>query len=333
MNILKLIVASFIVLICAHCTPKEAINPIFEGDIELSSTNKNLKDVLNTLKDKEIINGTLYIGDIDVQSLDVLKTIKTIKSNLIISNALVSDLRFLSSLENVSGDTKIFANKNLSTVAGLEKLQFTQELYISGGYKVLILDAIQNINVAKSLTFEAINVEAFPIFKNITTIDGSIFIQNNAIKDLNCFPNLTTVTKSFYIIVNDSLKRINGLNQLLKVGNDLTIFGKTIEKLEGLKNLTSVGNMISIVSPSLNGLSDLSKLSSVLSFNMSSTNCENLVGLENLTTVQYINITANPKLFNFCALKPLLLKNSNINYTIADNLLNPTKTDIITKCN
>ena len=333
MNILKLIVASFIVLICAHCTPKEAINPIFEGDIELSSTNKNLKDVLNTLKDKEIINGTLYIGDIDVQSLDVLKTIKTIKSNLIISNALVSDLRFLSSLENVSGDTKIFANKNLSTVAGLEKLQFTQELYISGGYKVLILDAIQNINVAKSLTLGAINVEAFAVFKNITTIDGSIFIQNNAIKDLNCFPNLTTVTKSFYIIVNDSLKRINGLNQLLKVGDGLTIFSKSLEKLDGLKNLTTVGNSFLISSPVLNSLSDLSKLASVLSFHVSGTNCENLIGLENLTNAQYINIRANQKLSNFCALKPLLLKSNNINYIVVDNLINPTKADIIANCN
>ena len=268
------------------CRP-ETINvpTTYEGQVSIAGTNPNLSQLLIDLKNKETINGDVYIKTYGNSFLEFFKSIKTINGNLEISETQATDLAFLSGLKTINGNITININPNLKSIKGLENLKKAKGFALYGFYPVNVsidLTPIQNIAVSDIFNLQYLANDSFPFFKNITALSNYLIIGNTNLKDLKCLSNLTTVSKSITISSNNNLLNLEGLNQLTATGQFYIIENQQIETLKGLENLKICTKEVSISGSKLKSISSLNSLNSVESLYLTGIECDNLNGLENL---------------------------------------------------
>lgn len=204
------------------------------------------------------------------------------------------------------------------------------------------------------------------LLSNLTIVENGFIIKNTDLTSLNGLESLiavgTTNAGGFAIELNNQLENMEGLDMLEVVWGDFTIknnnnlinlsglssfevvnFGDftvsnsdNIQSLIGLEKLSFVGNSFRLSeNPQLNDITSLTSLyymSSLIILNEYS--LETLNGLENLFHVEYIHITGNSLLSDYCALQPFFLSvNYNGFYSVGENLENPSIQDIIDNCN
>ncbi len=154
-------------------------------------------------------------------------------------------------------------------------------------------------------------INNFPTnYPGCTEIGVSVTIQGNNITNLNGLSNVTSITKSLFILNNPALTSLNGLSNLSNIGVELTIDNDdALTSLSGLNNLPFIGGSLDISNNAL--LSDLTALSGVdhvngylgVSFNPA---LVTLNGLNNVATIgRYLQINNNNALTSLNSLNNL----------------------------
>ncbi len=339
-NLSEFMVALVAVLIFS-CQTKEKMLPsvtTFEGKLTVSQGGfENFSNRIKDFATIETVNGDVLIKDFDEIYLSFLKNIKTINGNLEIIDSKIINLDFFSSLESVSGNIRIEGNRNLISLKGLEKLKKAKGLTLNGNFgngSFIDLVPIQNIMLTETLNFCYLLNDSFPLFKNLNTLSSFFFIyQCDGIKNLKSFSNLTSIANCRMVVgLNDSLKSLEGLDNITSVGSAYIHINTRLETLKGLDNLKTVAGLFSIYSNPLKSISNLKNLNRVDTLELSYTECDSLNGLENLLTCKKLQIKSNPLLTNFCALKPLFLANNAVEWHASYNLQNPTIEDVKSNC-
>ncbi|MCB9285646.1 MAG: T9SS type A sorting domain-containing protein [Lewinellaceae bacterium] len=132
--------------------------------------------------------------------------------------------------------------------------------------------------------------------KDLTTINGSLFVQGNpSLTNLIGLDNVTFLGDDLIIIGNESLTNLTGLNNVLYINGILYVVGnKALTSLDGLDNLTSIGGSISIggntILTNLSGLGNVTFVGGLLTIATGNKSLKNLSGLNNVTSIGGLNL-------------------------------------------
>lgn len=215
------------------------------------------------------VGGGLSISDTSLTNLDALGALTSVSGSslTISSNALLTDVSGLASLENLDTQLSIASNEILPHLDGLSNLVTV------GGLEIFSNDALVNVNGLSSLTSIG---EFIRVWNNesLTNLDGlsGLLVVNGDISSLSIMRNaslsslvglssITSVTNDVVIIENTSLGNVDGLSTLANVDGSLRIQGDPLQNLNGLSGLVSVGGNLEIyrsdLLTSIDGLSSL----------------------------------------------------------------------------
>lgn len=165
-----------------------------------------------------IISGDVNISISNITNLDSLYSIQRIQGNLnITNNPLLSDLSGLSSLKSVIGTLNMYANDSITNLNGLSEID----------------------------TLGALEVVYNPLLTSICGLDSlvvlnSIDINSNPLLDSLCFNFILNnhLQGSLFIVGNDSLKNLKGLDSLYFIDGDVSIiYNNQLINTEGLNQL------------------------------------------------------------------------------------------------
>ena len=162
----------------------------------------------------------------------------------------LSDLSKLSFLDSIHGDLEIIDLDDLTGLDGLNNIQYVAgDLSVSGNGLLADLTPLHNITkVGGSLTIG--EVVTFPV------IGASFFHQhgNPQLVDLQGLESLVSVGKNLEITANANMVRLNGIQNLSKVGGHLNL---------GNRGTLGSGTPIWIGNSKLTDISPLSQIDSV----------------------------------------------------------------------
>jgi IPT/TIG domain len=202
----------------------------------------------------------------------------------------VINLVSLRYLTSITGNFHIINLSNLSTLNGLDGLN-----YIGNHFRVQDLAKLTNLQGLEALE----------------NIGGDFVIQNDdSLLNLNGITSVTSIGGHFLIFTNDKLNNIEGLVNLKSISKDFMIESNyKLTNFNGLSNLTTINGQLDIYDHSL---------------------LSNIDGLNGLTSIGSLLIQKNDLLSNYCSLRNLISNNDLIGeYSVSENLFNPTKQDII----
>ena len=252
--------------------------------------------------------------------------------NLIIeeTEGAITDLRGLKFLQTVNGNIIIRGNADLSSLEGLENIDFsslnsleitqnpnltkcdlanlcpylrTIPLKIVGNTKncedqfALLEDCINNCISGSILLSTQEEIDNFAItYSACSEIGGNLIIREKNkgnIKDLEGLKNIQQISGFLKIFNNHTLQNLNGLNNLKIIGLDLEIReNPNLKNLKGLDNLQIIQDYL------------------LLSNNNA---LENLEGIENLMGIngfRGLTIEYNPSLTSLQGIKQIIFNNS-----------------------
>jgi len=180
-------------------------------------------------------------------------------------------------------------------------------------------------------------------FNAQTCISDTIYFESQQQIDdfpIN-YPSCTEISGSIYIVNNDEITNLDGLNQIIRVNGALHLFNLSqLNSLSGLSNLQFVGDRLNLSTiPNIPNLGSLNNLSNV-GGDVRVKNCSGLTdlsGLENLVSIggsfsvseheNLVNLTGIENLMQIGGIlgmsqNPLLTSISQINEAISINGLN-----------
>ncbi|MBN2172951.1 MAG: T9SS type A sorting domain-containing protein [Bacteroidales bacterium] len=307
-----------------HCLPEGII---FSTQAEIDSFQINYPGCT------EIEGGILICGGSDITNLNGLHVLTSIGDSLSIrGNDLLNSLDGLDNITTIGGNLNIgrgyegayVGNISLSNLLGLHNLTS-----IGGNFVILGNDSLLNL--------EGLN--------NLTSIGGYLkigHVYNNgsapsALINLSGIENLTSIGGPLYIIENNNLTSLNGLDNLSYIGvgagYSLIIIGNnSLANLNGLENINSLeGRLVIGDNDSLTSISGLSNLNSIGGLNLEFNDAiTNLTGLENVTSISGdLSIHNNPNLSSLGSLENLtsvsghvIIMNNNLTNLMGLNNLN-----------
>jgi hypothetical protein len=159
----------------------------------------------------------------------------------------VSSLGLLSSLVTVNGHFQVSESPNLSSLAGLEKLQHVEGISIDYNPALTSVAALRSLISAP----QAVGISHSPVVSLVgiggITETKDFTIRDTSIVNLEGVEVLRT-SESFNVLDNAFLETFNGTESLLSVGTDLFIINNPrLIDLSGLSSLTSVGDRVAVV--------------------------------------------------------------------------------------
>ena len=341
-------------------------NKIYDGDVILNTQEEVLAFGANhytTIDGSLLVNGTVtelkpleslvivnnsftIKNTVNLKNLEGLHNLKVTGKRfangfLIRNNLALESLNGLNSLEVTYGETDIINNNNLINLQGLNN-------YIgayAGEFRIEDCDSLQSLSGLENFSFvsyylyirnnEVLN--DLSALSRLSFVGERVHISNNPnLENLNGF-DLLTSTKGVDILYNDALKNLDGLRNLVDVSESISIkYNKRLADLTALQNITTTEYLMIEYNNTLTSLSGLDNLISI-NYNISiasNANLLSLTGLENLSSVAgSFQISNNALLGDFCPIKTLLSNNNNQNISIANNLTNPSTSEILNDCN
>lgn len=206
--------------------------------------------------------GTVHITGNDITNLDALSVITRVTGRLMILGGAFEDLQGLHNLEEV-GDELAISTPHLKSLHGLESL----------------------ITVGGALGIGGDSLSSLAGLSSLQSVGGIFSLGDGLYEDCTGLESLQEVGGMF-ISSYEHLKRLDGLNNLNVVHNNLTITNMSdLESIEGLSGLESVHNL-SITSnydlPCLTGLDNLHTITGNLEIS-SNYGMLSLTGLEGVT--------------------------------------------------
>jgi len=165
-----------------------------------------------------------------------------LNANLVINKIDAIDLNFLSKLKRVEGFLYVTENSQLTSLAGLEALEYiANDLIITRNDRLQNLNALSNITGIQRNLIISDNQNLCEIdgLSQIKMVDRDLSISNNdQLVHLNGLQSLQAVGGYFSLTENLKLTEVCGLSALQVVGEDLNIFNnKSLDDLSCLPNL------------------------------------------------------------------------------------------------
>ncbi len=204
--------------------------------------------------------------------------------NITISGTDITDFSGLSQIESNTGFFNIIDNPNLISFSGLGTIQLIGDF--SGIF-------IQNNPILETLT---------PFTQGVEDISGLALNNCPLIDNLQAFEALTNVYE-VQIIGNQGLISLSGLENIISVDTINVSDNPFLESLMGLNGVS--GQIGELIIQSCNSLENLEGLEGITSENNFGINIFNnqgltsLSGLQNITTLSFLNITNNDQLVSF----------------------------------
>lgn len=320
----------FITLVAACSEDEKNIDPedlIYNGDVRI--LNQDELEEFGKKGYKEI-NGSLVFGAPnqfnDIHDLSPLKSIITIKGDLIVSRTSLSNLIGLD-ISSIGGDFSIEGNNSLINFVGVNDLiSLEGDLKINSNPKVTSLNGFSRLSIIKgNIGIEnndgLMSLVGFPKgisigslwihynvnLKNVEGIADVSFREysfftigyNPGLNSLKGMPDINNKVVSLTIDGNDNLTHIDELSVLNNIKTIFISRNPKLENIDGLKNLLSVEDYLVIANNAklteIDGLNNLTIGPEHLGIYYSE-GLQDLKGLENLKTVDSLHIKDNRNL-------------------------------------
>jgi len=233
----------------------------------------------------------------------------------------ILSLSALSSLNRVGGNLSLGNLNSISTLDGLQNIEYANGLLINN------LSLVEDLDPLDKLQTDYIEINNNISLRNIDALDMNsdemitIAIYNHPVlESLHAFSNIKTIRIALIIENNDSLIDLAGLDSIEYVGLDyspnICCGSLIIEDNDNLVSLSALNNLIE-----LKGNTHIAN-----NFNLVS-----IDGFYNLTTLfGDLKIHDNPLLIRFCGLQNLFLSNGHMgDYVVFNNLSNPQPSNIL----
>ena len=154
---------------------------------------------------------------------------------------------------------------------------------------------------------------------------------NESLTSLNGIERLSCV-KSLVIAQNENLRDIQALNNLA-ISEDLIIRNNGLEKIDPINSIDNISEQIFINEPNLDNYELLENLIEIKSLVLGGSLAENLDALVNLERIESeLRITGNQKLTDYCGIKNTLSNSGLIIFETLGNQINPTVIEIVDEC-
>ena len=334
---------------------------VFEGNIHLKSQ-QEVDDF--GLHQYTHVTGDLRIGEYqdywsDIEDLTPLRNLTTLDGNLILAfnGKLISTLG-LENVSKVGGDLEVARNRVLERVEGLQKItSIAGSLFFLENFALENLDGLNQItNVGENVTFyDTPKLKNLDWMVNITAIGGFLSIGYTGINDVNGLSNLRSLGTNLSFYNNPSLKNLDGLGNLSTNINHLNLrMNKSLTSIKGIRNINVTGRLDIFANKMLESLDGLQGIKNPSNLSIGDTGIENLVGLNNLTSVKgdfsvgnnwnlkslsgldalnnidgIFGVHTNYFLKDFCELRDFLTNGNLGSFEATGNSFNPSKQDII----
>lgn len=258
-------------------------------------------------------------GCANLISITGLEKMKEIYGDILIKdNPLLNNLDAWNNLTLVSHDITILNNTSLQRVNCFTKLKWINGIRIVDNPSLLEINGFINLDTI----LETIQIRNNPLLTNISSLSNItttdyIQIENNlSLQDIEGLRNIQSVTRVLNLTNNPSITNLQGLRRLKYAAN------------------LSIANLSQLIN--LAGLDSLTTLTGIFPAYLTianNTQLQNLDALKKLTTVNgTISISGNLALSNFCGLKQLFLSGYNNTFTVGNNAVNPTPSQIVSSC-
>lgn len=299
---------------------------------------------LENLTEIDYLSIYSYEGTIEVAGFASITSIR----NLELSAMTLT----VSGFDNLTSIGFLGLSGNNVNISGLNKITTLQDLYLSGSsLQMSGLNSLANLSYL-SLYGEVINITGLQSLQSLIYLDIS---ANTSVSGLNTIKTVGNLNLSTPQVDNllTNMTTVESLN-LYSYGNSSTI--KSLADL-GFASLTSMRGL-SVSLPSLESLdgfdfsnSDLQyfnayycpKLTDLTGLTTYTGQLENLhidqtalatlEGLDNVTGIDYLYVSYNTALDNWCAIKDIFDNIPSSQRYIDGNLVNPASSDEILGCN
>ena len=256
----------------------------------------------------------------------------------IAGNPLLQNLETFNSVTKIEGSVTIERNASLVSLAGLENIVTLPRLTITSNDALQTLDGLNNLRIiernvaAEGTVPDGLYIAGNPVLESLQalssleSVEGAVHIAFNAALQTLHGLEKNTIFQKLRIEENASLTTLEGLEQIVTIGNNLEILGNP--NLVSLKGLTSLGkitqHLIITGNGSLLSADGLTNPFTVeggvgLESNNALTDLQVLSGMQ---TQQSIRIQANESLTSVAGLENITQLNK---LTIKDN---PVLTDL-----
>ncbi|MCF0075386.1 T9SS type A sorting domain-containing protein [Dyadobacter sp. CY261] len=240
---------------------------------------------------------------------DFNSSCKTVKGDITINGADITDLSPLQNIETIEGKLTIQNNSSLPNLKGLEKLTSVQHLLLYTNDLLTDLSGLEGLKVVSGISHIRFHSKLTSLkgLDNLSTVNSLYVSNNDLLLNLSGLGSLETVTDLLSISVSKKLTSLTGLTKLTSVRRIIVGENDILTDLTGLETLQSVTYQMHITLNksllSLNGLSNLSYLSEV--YITSNDVLPSLSGLETVGSVSWIVVGENKKLTSLTGLNNL----------------------------
>jgi hypothetical protein len=250
----------------------------------------------------------------------------TIKGDMSIAGADITDLSPLANIELFDGILTIQNNTSLTTLEGLDNLANAKTLLILSNNLLTDLSGLEALtSVSGTLRIGSNNnLVSLDGLDSLTTA-GSVYVSsNNLLANLSGLGGLESVSDIISINDNNSLASLNGLTSLTSVARILIGGNPVLPDLSGLEALRSVSWQMNVSSnPSMVSFDGLDNISSLSELYLGNNNLmTDLSGLEVLSHLEWLVVGEFPALTSLNGLNNLL----SVTHLIIRN--NPLLTDL-----
>lgn len=315
----------------------------------------NLTGNSSAISSLENLNVLTEIGSLDIANtteltnLDGLEGIVINQSISIGRNSKLENLNALSHITIVENFVNIFGNPMLNDISGLSNIiEIKNDLWIRENNILTSLNAFSKLTtIGDSFRLvDNIAIESLDGLENLTQQGGSFTVMNNsklynycAIRSLLNSENFTgSFSHTRWNRYNPEIGNVRSgecsreipldtyhgsLN--LESDNDIQrLVAKNFTKFEGRLNITGYRELGEITT-----LEPMQNFTSITDLNINNTDLVNLNGLKNLTGLNTLTIKFNESLTDYCAISTLAQNEETRNYTVENNLFNPTLNDLM----
>jgi hypothetical protein len=199
-----------------------------------------------------MINGGLFIMDLDVTSLDQLRSVQTINGPLVIEGN--KNLGSIEGLESVSGHVEsisIYENPQLRFVDGLEGVDSSGAVMIQDNEELVKLDALAHVcgelehGLAIRNNPSLVNLNGLSCLQKIGAADQGVAVEidgNAALENIEALNNVQELEGAAIITNNRLLESVAGLRNVDVIGKDVhgtSIVLRTNDELRSCDGFTS----------------------------------------------------------------------------------------------
>lgn len=265
---------------------------------------------------------SLLIYDSNIESIDGFSNLRKVQGSFRITECpFLQDISGFDNLEIIGTDLTLTTNAALEQVSGFNKLRIVEELVIEENSSLSLLSGFQELESCDEISLsnnssrmviegfqnQLTRVKEFNILNDdqLRSIEGSlnmlaesIFFYNNPnLEQLNDF-EIGNKCNSLDIHFNESLKSINGFNELDSITSFLRIgSNEQLADIEGFQELGFIGQTLDVPgNSSLSNFEAFNALLEVGTIDISNAKFASINGFENLEHIHKEMIIRNSEL-------------------------------------